>query len=461
MGNLAVPALAESAAGRQAWAEAPLRIIAGRVAYLLHTAPAGTLPPDGLSLTVDPRLAIPLCAVAAQGSKLKTLGPGKRNTLTEKLVELLGARSASGPAFLEPEREFVATAVNELTDDSVWRYLFDRLAPPNQIELLRRLLQHRPIPEQRDWRNIFRPIRYTFDKSLQARSFKLGLFAFVSLALWQMSATVLEAPLLVTGENGFILLLGLALTGGLLALSGAALEAEGIFGVIVLFGFLLAGPVAGTVVGTLSGNFVAGEVVAAVSFAVNFAVTLAFTVALTFVIASGPTVRRALGLAIVAGVAGAVGGAVGFAVGGAVAGAIGVAVSGAISGAVACVVVLVFARVDGVGSGTDVTTLGVVVGAAVVFAGVVGAVALPAVYVPTAWLYEQWGWVGAGAFWAAWLAWVVGFPLWGAHLERRAKNPLQGLLDREGTPNVRYRGIGRAGFGLLKWTLTFLRVRGG
>ena len=95
------------------------------------------------------------------------------------------------------------------------------------------------------------------------------------------------------------------------------------------------------------------------------------------------------------------------------------------------------------------------------FGGIfLGAVSVLSVYFPTAWLYEQWGWVGAGAFWSAWLVWMVGFLMWGARLERRAKNPLLRLLDTEGAPEVKYRGLRRGRLGPLKGTPPFVRKRG-
>lgn len=146
--------------------ESPLRVVGGRVAHLLQAAPPDTHLLAGSLLTIDPRLVIPLCTI-----KAKTC---------ERLLEAL---------------------------------------PQPMRSDLRRRLNGNPTPTRDDWRNIFRPIRYLFDKSLQSRGFKLGLFAFVCLGLWETGTAILRAPQLVTWENGFILLPGLVVAGGLLAQS--------------------------------------------------------------------------------------------------------------------------------------------------------------------------------------------------------------------------------------------------
>jgi len=423
--------------------ESPLRVVGGRVAHLLQAAPPDThLSADSL-LTIDPRLVIPLCTI-----KAKT---------RERLLKAL------------PQ--------------------------PMRSDLQKRL-KGDPTPTSADWRNIFRPIRYTFDKSLQSWGFKLGLFALVCLGLWKMGTTILLAPQLVTLENGFIFLLALTLAGGFLALSHASLDLDVDIFAVLCVGVFAAGPVIGPTVGALSGNWVTGAVVGAVGGALVGA--LGGTIGSAVVDIVGHKGEGDLILVLSALIGGAVGGALGgtiFDVGGALgvlfgvlsgvlfgsvfgvivavyvcyvifevlvvavvsagSGAVVVAVVGAVGGAVGGALAIALVVAFGVGFGVG---FGVVVGGG--FRGVsvgalIGTVAAPAVYFPTAWLYERLGWVGAGAFWAAWLVWMVGFLMWGVRLKRRARNPLQGLLDMDGAPEVKYRSVGRSHFALLKRTLPF------
>jgi hypothetical protein len=374
--------------------ESPLRVVGARVAHLLQAAPPDTLLPADSLLTIDPRLVIPLCTI-----KAKT---------RERLLKAL---------------------------------------PQPMRSDLRKRLEGDPTPTRDDWRNIFRPIRYTFDKSLQSRGFKLGLFPFVCLGLWEMGTAILRAPQLVIWENGFILLLGLALAGWLLAQSRTSLDLDHAIAGLFKLSLFAPGPFAGAVVGALSGNCVIGAVGGAVAGAVAGAVTGAVAGVVRGAVAD--VVRGAVADVFLCVFLGVVFGVVG----GAVFGAVGGAVFGVVGGVFLCVFLCAVGGVIGCVIG------GMMEGA--VFGIVFGTVAVPAVYFSTAWLYGRWGWVGAGAFWAAWLVWIVGFLMWGACLERRAKNPLQGLLDMEGAPEVKYRGMGRGRFGLLKGRLPFLWKRGG
>ena len=70
---------------------------------------------------------------------------------------------------------------------------------------------------------------------------------------------------------------------------------------------------------------------------------------------------------------------------------------------------------------------------------------LIAVYFLTEWLFELWGWGIVVLFWSMWLVWIVVSLKWGMQLERRAKNPLQGLLDMEGVTALEHESRGRFG----------------
>ncbi len=390
--------------------ESPLRVVGGRVAYLLHTATENTLPPYDLSLGVDARLAVPLCAVvAAQDNKLKN-----------------------------PERE--ENPVWLRRDNPVWRYLFCSLAPSQQSALRRCLLERKLIPTQSDWRNIFRPKRYSFHKSPQDWGFRLSLVAMVCLSLWQIGVTVLEAPQLVTGEYGeygIIVLLGLALALGLLGAIRGALEAGAALRSVFLFSILVTALVVGPIVAALGGNVVTGAIVVALLAALLGAIAYA-----VHAVGAEALLGAAFGAVLSAFFSAPIGalfGALFSAVSGALFGAVSSVASGARLGAVgvAFVSASVGARL-GAGLVTDVY---IDQEAGVPLNAVGAAVTALMIYFPAVWLSARWGWVGTSVFWTAWLVWMMGFLVWGARLDRRARNPLQGLLDVESAPGVEYRGV--------------------
>ena len=115
--------------------QSSLSVIAGRVAYLLHTSSASTLSAED-RLTPDPRLVIPLCAVAAEPNRLNTLTAEMRNRLRDKIQSQLlrlGNVTEAQPD-LAAQQEFVTEAANALSDDPSWRYLIETLPLPLRFE---------------------------------------------------------------------------------------------------------------------------------------------------------------------------------------------------------------------------------------------------------------------------------------------------------------------------------------
>jgi hypothetical protein len=223
-----------------------LRVIAGRIAYLLHTAPPDTIP-TGLPPALDPRLVIPLCAVAAQERKLKALEERERKRLNERAERLVTPPlPIPGPAQpardLAAQERFVAAAIDDISDDRGWRYLFESLEAFLQFDLLRRLIQEGLKPTPNDWRNIFRPVEYEFEKSWQSRGIRLGLAIVCLLSLWELGATILRASQLLSWENGLEGLAGLALVGALWYLGFKQLSLDSV-NVVTFFGAFAVGPV--------------------------------------------------------------------------------------------------------------------------------------------------------------------------------------------------------------------------
>jgi hypothetical protein len=216
-------------------ANSPLSIIAGRVAYLLadsdnHWQPHPTTIPD-----IDPRLGIPLCAVNAwsetkkevlhvqatadmidaiggvvellnRGEVTSTIEPGsdvKVMRIPAVWRELALGRSTKwglsdfketleffdqhdgGDAFREAQQLFMNKAVEAVGAPPLFSHLLPKLPQDTQRELLRRL-GNEPLPTRADWRNVFKPLVYTFDKGWHYRGVILLVLLFSAVALTQM-----------------------------------------------------------------------------------------------------------------------------------------------------------------------------------------------------------------------------------------------------------------------------------
>jgi hypothetical protein len=71
-----------------------------------------------------------------------------------------------------------------------------------------------------------------------------------------------------------------------------------------------------------------------------------------------------------------------------------------------------------------------------IFLVIVGVVECLLGYLPTTLLYLWWNWLGTILFWLIWTT-CLGFLLWyGSRQERRARNPLHGLLTEQGVGTI-------------------------
>lgn len=167
--------------------DSALPLIAGRIAYLLHNAPKETVP--SALLPIDPRLAIPLCVVAAQDSQLVKI---ETDSERKKLL-----KEINPPDLIENNIDRVST-------HPIWRYIFSSLSNITQIDLLLRLVRNAPAPNIDDWRNLFRPLRYSFENSLQLIGVRILLIWLVVLNLFG----VYKRSQLWSWENGLLFLAG-------------------------------------------------------------------------------------------------------------------------------------------------------------------------------------------------------------------------------------------------------------
>lgn len=105
-----------------------------------------------ITLEVDPRLVIPLCAIQLQDEINLTQLSYLKNELESVSIKNLAAKI-----------EFVDRVLSKITPKQRWLYLFNSLTPELQFALLFRLINYRR-PTRNDWRNLFEKIEYEFKK---------------------------------------------------------------------------------------------------------------------------------------------------------------------------------------------------------------------------------------------------------------------------------------------------------
>ncbi|MDB9415570.1 hypothetical protein [Microcystis aeruginosa] len=105
-----------------------------------------------ITLEVDPRLVIPLCAIQLQDEINLTQLSSFKNELESVSIENL-----------DNKIEFVDRVLSKITPKQRWLYLFNSLTPELKFALLFRLINYR-LPTRNDWRNLFEKIEYEFKK---------------------------------------------------------------------------------------------------------------------------------------------------------------------------------------------------------------------------------------------------------------------------------------------------------
>ncbi len=108
-----------------------------------------------ITLELDPRLVIPLCAIQLQDEINLTQLSSLKNKIES--LYLLDFNLAA-------KIEFFDRVLSEITPNQRWLYLFKSLTPELQFALLSRLINYRR-PTRNDWRNLFEKIEYEFKKS--------------------------------------------------------------------------------------------------------------------------------------------------------------------------------------------------------------------------------------------------------------------------------------------------------
>lgn len=396
-----------------------LPVIAGRIAHLLHTTPSEKIPADPSS-SFDPRLVIPLCAVAARDGQLEKIETDVRGKLIGEADQVLFSLSPESPnqatSGQTVHNVFIAKYVDQISTHPVWRHLFNSLSTMGQFNLLRCLLLNKPIPNADDWRNVLHPSSYIFKTSWEALGVKLLLALLALLNLWSFVGDILRQGSHYWGwEDNLALLAGIGIIISIVLLSVGRIKIDALTNLLRVAAWGL-----GTSLGIIVGGDV-GNSFNNYEFSIRLSIVLFGLFGLF-----GSILFRSVERPLRSGV--------GFSLLGIVLGLVSIEsmwyedeavlyVAGGV--AIGTIVVRIFRLGDGFGTSVFIAFL------SGLFIGVVAIIEGLLFYLPSMLLDDMWNWPGVVLFWVAYLA-ILGFLVWDANRQqRRAQNPLHGLLDKQ------------------------------
>jgi hypothetical protein len=410
--------------------EAPdsaLPTIAGRIAHLLHTSPSELIPPGPVP-DLTPKLVIPLCTVADKDGQHIENKTNKDSELIKKIDLYIDSLASDKSDHISKSEqvsysEFIEENIDLSNTSSNWQTLFKGLSELLQLKLLRRLIAgFKPIPDKYDWINVLRPSSYTFESSWQARSMYLLLTLLGLVNLWLLTDTFLQSrQLWPWWQNGLTILAGLTIIIGivLLWIKHKEIELEGITMITFAETLGLGGAFA-IVLTHLSGNWLIGII------------GIAIAVVAFVPVASAVDSVASADVADVVVVGGGGGGALGtfVAIYNIYNVFIAVGVAAAIAAAVFGVGVAVVVKDDFVESVKTGGIGGGVMSLSFIITGLL-------FFLPSESIYDIWSWPGVVLFYIGYLGLFISL-LWIANRkQRRARNPLHGLLDEQDAAEVR------------------------
>lgn len=135
----------------------PQRIILGRISYLISVSNENTVP-DGLEgFQVDERISIPLCTILDKYDLTKKFEESDKKKIRSRLEKFIHFELGSN----------VVPIAEEFGLGKTWLFLIQGLSIPKQIDLLKLKFSESREPNISDWRNINKPIEFSFERSHQ------------------------------------------------------------------------------------------------------------------------------------------------------------------------------------------------------------------------------------------------------------------------------------------------------
>ncbi len=381
----------------------PVRIIAGRVAFILDKA-SEKMPPPALTGKLDQRLVIPMTMVLVQnGRRFKSIRDDKEREQFFKEIESLPMQSPVGTFINYPK------VLNKVCEDKSWQSWFHSLPQAIHVEVLKRLIANDVKATPNDWRNIYRPSNYEFKQSWQEKGIRLAFALLILLGITQLVIEIIAQGTLGQWTSSYLLPIIMLIAAFILVKNRLALDNILTF---LAIGALFLGSSISVVVAQIGQPTGAVIAVNALAFAIIGAL-------------AGFLVDEGMGGIMVGAIIGAaVGTGTGIATpwlltvfsGGAVVTSINGAVIGAIIGILFGILIDLSSTIIGLGVGA-------------IFGGI--AILLPMLFTvpPTQLLLNYGGVTAVFLFWPLWLMWIIVLYRQGKRQERLAQNPLQGLLE--------------------------------
>ena len=449
-----------------------LRVIVGRIAYLLRSTSQNTSLLKISPLPCDLRLTLPLCALAFQDS-LNNKTKDERKNLSKQLYELVDsevyqidnkirARASLFPGRLNlrldksrltatQTRNIVEHFSNKITTDPIWRYLFSMFPVGKRYSLLQILLLEEMQPSVDDWRNLNRPISYSFSTSWHIKVLKLLLLVLAIFIFGGASQQINQSPILGNMIIGLILSLGLLLA----QMVKWNMRALDLWGVLCLG----TGVAFGSISGEITHNWGIGALVGVMIGIFSIIILSVTTNSFVDSYLGSSQVSTLLGILVSSAVFGAAGGATGDSAGSAVGCVIFLAsVTGLTSAIVRSVSQHTInarrqksrpvlshyysATSDAVGGNwNNALGIGLVNFLVIILvSAITGIVNILLIYYPTKLLDSLTGHLFTTFFWFSWMGSFYILYFMAHYFERRAQNPLRGLLEPSGAAVSSQRG---------------------
>ncbi|BAZ09446.1 signal transduction protein [Calothrix sp. NIES-4071] len=209
--------------------------IAGRIAYLIAKSEVDIIPPKQIFL--DPRVVVPLCSIQLANqlnlSALKTEQPtsglvdtlkslfsysqdksfvdidfqdgSKRYKVIEEAALFLAVASTEIPNLFDLQASFIKEILETIKATKKYCYLWTALPLGIKFDLLTRFLTPQVgKPKQKDWINIYRPVKYQYSKSWHYRTL-VALFVVLGLiSVLSVSNIILNSSVLFSWSNALI-----------------------------------------------------------------------------------------------------------------------------------------------------------------------------------------------------------------------------------------------------------------
>ena len=97
------------------------------------------------------------------------------------------------PLCAQWKAQFIEKVLSAIEPSPCWQYLFSRLTPDLQFDLLYRLIKYRR-PTEDDWRNLFREVKYEFKNSWHYRLVLVFALAMSMVTIAEIVQIIFRHP---------------------------------------------------------------------------------------------------------------------------------------------------------------------------------------------------------------------------------------------------------------------------